>query len=144
MRAVLHMAEAAQDWSNAATIASNLSETELLLGEIAAAVATAETSVALADRAERCISDDVSSARPMADALHAAANGKRLRACSRTPSGGSRSGSREYPLLYSVRGYQYCDLLLWRGQAAEARDRAARPWSGGRHKLGFSAPRSKL
>ena len=32
----------------------------------------------------------------------------------------------QYPLLYSVRGYQYCDLFLSKGQAGEARDRAAR------------------
>ena len=29
------------------------------------------------------------------------------------------------PLLYSLQGYLYCDLLLSSGQAAEARDRAA-------------------
>ena len=51
MRAALRMAEEAQDWKNAAIAASNLSETELLVGDIAAAAATAEKSVALADRA---------------------------------------------------------------------------------------------
>lgn len=30
-----------------------------------------------------------------------------------------------YPLLYSQRGYRYCDLLLSRSRAADARDRAA-------------------
>ena len=45
------MTEEAQDWKNAAIRASNLSETELLFGAVAAAAATAEISVALADRA---------------------------------------------------------------------------------------------
>jgi hypothetical protein len=50
MRTSLRMAEETQDWGNAAIHASNLSETELLFGEVAAGVTTAEHSVALADR----------------------------------------------------------------------------------------------
>ena len=43
--------EEALNWKHAAIAASNLSETELLVGEIGAATATAEKAVAFADRA---------------------------------------------------------------------------------------------
>ena len=49
-RAGLQMDEDAERWHNAAISASNLSEAELLAGEVAAAVAAAERSVAHADR----------------------------------------------------------------------------------------------
>ena len=48
-RATLQREEAANSWNNAAIVASNLSETELLVGEIAAATATAKKAVSLAD-----------------------------------------------------------------------------------------------
>jgi len=32
----------------------------------------------------------------------------------------------EYPFLYSLRGFQYCDLLLGQGQIQEVKERAAR------------------
>ena len=71
MRVALRMDEDAQDWRNAAVAASNLSEAELLAGEVAAAVATAEQSVAHADRS----ADEfqmMSKRTTYADALHAA------------------------------------------------------------------------
>jgi hypothetical protein len=46
MRAALRMEEEAQNWEEAAVYASNLSETELLVGDVAAAVVRAESSVA--------------------------------------------------------------------------------------------------
>ena len=45
----LQREEVANSWNNAAIVASNLSETELLVGEIAAATATAKKAVSLAD-----------------------------------------------------------------------------------------------
>ena len=36
-----------------------------------------------------------------------------------------RSDQPEFPLLYSLQGYQYCDLLLGRGQYAEVQRRAS-------------------
>lgn len=70
-RASLKMTEEAGDWSNAAIYASNLSEVELVVGEVAAAVATAERAVENADR-----SDDafhmISRRTTQAGALHAA------------------------------------------------------------------------
>jgi len=50
LRAGLRMEKAAKDLRNAAITTSNLSEVELLVGEVGAAVATAEQSVAYADQ----------------------------------------------------------------------------------------------
>ena len=43
----------------------------------------------------------------------------------------------EHRLLYSLRGYQYCDLLLSRGRAGEARDRAVQTSRWAREHLGL-------
>src|SRR5262249_49633664 len=49
VRAAVRLRQEAKHWSGAAVEASNLCEVELLIGEVAAAVATAEQSVAYAD-----------------------------------------------------------------------------------------------
>ena len=41
-----------------------------------------------------------------------------------------RSCNPRIPLLYSVQGYRYCDLLLAKGEFAAARDRAMQIWNG--------------
>ena len=129
---------------NAAIAASNLSETELLFGDIAAAVATAETSVALADRAGDAFQMMVNRAT-QADALHAAGEWEKAEGLFADAERRQRERQPEYPLLYSLRGYQYCDLLLSQGRAAEARDRAAQTLRSGRGgTTGFSTSRSIL
>jgi hypothetical protein len=124
MRDSLRLAEEAQEGKNAAIRACNLSETELLVGEIAA-TATAEKSVTLADR-----TGDPSLMMlfrvTRADALHAAGEWEKAAALFADAERRQQESQPQFPFLCSVRGYQYCDLLLSRGQAAEARDRAAR------------------
>jgi tetratricopeptide (TPR) repeat protein len=125
MRVALRMAEDGEDWRNAAVRASNLSETELLAGEVAGAVTTAEQSVAHADRSGE-ESDMIIACATSADALHAA--GRREEAARAFADAEQRQENlqRETPLLYSLRGYKYCDLLLAAGDHAVARDRAVK------------------
>ena len=124
MRAGLQMREAAQDWRNAAISASNLSQTELLVGEIAAAVKTAEKSAGLADRNGQEFQMMVNRTTH-ADALHAAGDREKAAGLFADAERRQRESQPEFPLLFSVSGYRYCDLLLSRGRAGEARDRAA-------------------
>ncbi len=123
IRMGLQMEEAAGFWRNAAISASNLSETELLIGDVAAA-ATAERSVALADRAgDRFLM--MGTRAFYADALHTAGKSEEVESLFADAERRQRDLRPELPLLYSMAGHRYCDLLLSLGRAEEARDRAA-------------------
>jgi tetratricopeptide (TPR) repeat protein len=125
IRAGLREREDAEDWVNAANIASNLSQIELLVGDIAVAMATAERSVSFGDRAGNSFWM-MSNRTLYAAALHAA--GQMVKAASLFADAERRQRERqpEFPFLYSVQGSEYCDLLLSQGQPAAARDRAMR------------------
>ena len=97
MRAALQMDENGQDWRNAAIGVSNLSETELFVGEVAAAVATAEQSVAYADRS----GDEfqmMGNRAILAERSHSAGRARRRpRRYLPMPSGDSRNYNPGYP-----------------------------------------------
>jgi hypothetical protein len=123
-RAVSRRCGEVKDWRNAAIGAANLSEAELLIGEVVAAVATAEQSVAHADQS----GDEfqmMANRTTHADALHAA--GRRAEAVRLFADAEQQQERRHpaYPLLYSLTGYEYCDLLLAKGEWAAARGRAS-------------------
>jgi hypothetical protein len=84
---------------------------ELTLGEVADAVRHAEQSVNYADHSDKAF-DRMSKRVTHADALHQA--GRREEAGARFREAERIQAERqpEYPLLYSVQGFQYCDLLL--------------------------------
>jgi hypothetical protein len=109
---------------NAAAAASNLSETELLFGDVPAAMATSETSVALADLSDNAfLKMGVRAIR--ANALHCGGEWKKAADLFAGAERRQRKWEPEEPLLYLLQGYYYCDLLLSKGQAAGAGDRAA-------------------
>ncbi len=115
MQASLEMGVAQEDWKEAAIFASNLSELTLTLGEVPRAVAFGEQSVELADR-----SGDASwrmvSRTTLADGLHQAGRWEESAEAFREADGMQAEWQPEYPKLYSVQGYQYCDLLLSRAE----------------------------
>ena len=119
----LHMEEAGQDWANAAISASNLSETELLIGDIVAAMATAKKVVALADRAGN-IPQILGYRTALPDVLHAAGEWGKAADLFADVERRQREVRPGHPFLYSLQGYRYCDSLLSQGRAVEARDRA--------------------
>ncbi|MGH6799314.1 MAG: hypothetical protein ACREDI_13135, partial [Roseiarcus sp.] len=119
------LADAPVDWLNAAIRASNLSETELILGEISAAAATAQMSVAYADSsgdAFRALYNRTT----QADALHAAGRRRESETLLAEAERRQRQWQARNPLLYSLQGYRCCDLLLAQQQAAAALDRAGK------------------
>lgn len=111
MRAGVDTAVEREDWKNAATGFSSLSQLELTLGEVSGALSTAERSVTYADR-----SGDAfwrMATRPThADALHQ--SGRRSEAESLFREAEQMQAERQpvYPLLFSLRGFLYSDLLL--------------------------------
>jgi tetratricopeptide (TPR) repeat protein len=117
IRASREMCVHQKDWGQAAIRASNLSELELTLGELAGAVGDAEQSVTYADRSGDGFCN-VTSRASHADALHQA--GRRAEADAHFRKAEALQGEIQpgYPLLYSLRGFNYCDLLLMEAERA--------------------------
>jgi tetratricopeptide (TPR) repeat protein len=116
--------EEAQEWASAANRASNLCQTKLLIGSVAAAVATAEKSVALADNGRDKFWMSANRAL-LADAFYAAGEGAKAAGLFVDAEQRQREFQPDYPILHSFAGYLYCDLLLSQGRSAEVRERAA-------------------
>ena len=111
MRAGLPIELKREDWVNAAWSAGNLSQLELALGEVAGAVGDADRSVTYADRSGKAF-QRMALRTAHAGTLHEA--GRRPEAEARFREAEQMQAERQpaYPLLYSVQGFQYCDLLL--------------------------------
>ena len=111
MRAGLKMCIKQEVWKSAAVVASNLSELELTLGLVAGAVGDAEQSVTYADRSGDAF-QRMGFRTTHADALHQA--GRRAEAETRFREAEQMQAASQPadPLLYSLQGFQYCDLLL--------------------------------
>jgi hypothetical protein len=94
-----------------------------MLGDVALAVTTGEASVDHADR-----SDDwqmrITCGTAYADALHEAGEAAQAQALFEAAEALQAEWQPQYPRLYSLAGYRYCDLLLAQGRAAEVRERA--------------------
>jgi tetratricopeptide (TPR) repeat protein len=111
MRAGLGMNVKQEDWKNAATAAMNLCQLELTLGEVAGAEADAEQSVTYAERSRDAF-QQMSKHANYADALHQAGRRDEAEARFRKAEAMQAGDQPEYPLLYSLMGFEYCDLLL--------------------------------
>ncbi|MEE8584993.1 MAG: tetratricopeptide repeat protein [Acidobacteriota bacterium] len=129
MRAALEAARSSENWKNAAVQASNLSELHLTLGDLLQAVDDARHSVELADRsgdAEKRMINRTT----LADALHQSGDLGQARSLFQEAERMQKEDDPQFPLLYSLRGFQYCDLLLgecesptWIPQASPALSR---------------------
>ena len=142
IRAGLRTEEASWDWGNAGVSASNVSEIELLVGEITSAVAMAERSIALANQANNAFLI-ITSRAIYANALHATGDRALAERVFNQAEQRQKEFQPEFPLLYSTAGQSYCDLLLSQGKAAAALDRSAQTlsWAVGQRFL-LSALRS--
>ncbi len=107
----LKMREDSANWDGAARQANNLSELELTLGRLEAAVADSQRAVEFADRSEdaflRMASRDTA-----ADALHQSGRRTESEALFAEAERMQAEYQPEFPLLYSLSGFQYVDLLL--------------------------------
>jgi tetratricopeptide (TPR) repeat protein len=134
MKAGLEMCIKLEAWKNAATVGGNLSELELTLGDVAGAAVDAEQSLTYANRSGDAF-EPFKQMGKLANALQEA--GRRAEAESRFREAEQTQAKKQptYSLLYSQRGFQYCDLLL------ATPDRAA--WQQ-MQKSGVGSPRSEL
>jgi hypothetical protein len=125
MRAGLENLVKQENWKSAAASASNLSELELTLSEVAAAVKDAEQSVTYADRSGDAF-QRLSKRATHADALHQSGRRDEAEAGFREAEQMQAERQPQYPLLYSLQGFRYCDLLLTEAEreAGKAQDEA--------------------
>jgi tetratricopeptide (TPR) repeat protein len=100
-----------ENWKSAAGIVGNRSELELMLGEVTGAVRDAEQSVTYADRSDDAF-QRTSKRTTYADALHQAGRRDEADARFREAEQMQAESQPTYPLLYSLPGFRYCDLLL--------------------------------
>jgi len=130
MRAALEGGIALGDWKNAAIQASNLSELYLTMGDLPQAIQHARQSVELADRSGDEV-QQMGKRTTLADALHHGGRVSEAEALFREAEEMQKQDEPQYPLLYSLRGFQYCDLLLGQGKYKEVLDRASQTleWS---------------
>ncbi len=123
MQAGLQARIAQEDWRNAAIAAGNLSELALTLGDLALAQTYAAQSVTLADHSQDAFMRMVNRTA-LADALHQAGQPEQAEAAFREAEALQQERQPHYPWLYSLAGFQYCELLLSQGQVAEVQRRA--------------------
>jgi tetratricopeptide (TPR) repeat protein len=112
-----------EDWRNAARRTDNLSELHVTMGDVERALDCARQSVEHADRSGdgslRIIMRTV-----LADALHQAGRIDEAEELFGEAEKMQKERQTGFPLLYSLQGYQYCDLLLGRGEHAQVLSRA--------------------
>ncbi len=123
MDAGMHPDIEREEWGGACRSGLNLSELQLTRGDVAAAVEYGRRAVEYADRSgDEFLREAMRTTQ--ADAEHQAGRLESAEELFREAERLQQERQSEYPLLYSLQGYRYCDLLLAQGQAAEARRRA--------------------
>ena len=123
LQAALDAAIQQQDWENAAIAAANLSQLHLARGSLAEALEAANQALDLAQRSEDLFQRMVRTAN-VAAVLHQLGRPAEAEALFRQAEELQKQRQPESPLLYSLRGFRYCDLLLDRGRLTEVLERA--------------------
>ncbi|MGE0883398.1 MAG: TIR domain-containing protein [Blastocatellales bacterium] len=123
MQHSLVVAVAQADWKNAAISAGNLSELALTLGDLSKAITLARQGVELADLSSDSFMLMVNRTA-LSEALHHAGYLKEAVAEFYFAEAQQQENQPEFPLLYALQGFRYCDLLVSLGQFQEAQTRA--------------------
>ncbi|KAF5417745.1 MAG: hypothetical protein C5S49_02855 [Candidatus Methanogaster sp.] len=123
MKAGLEAMIAIEYWKNAAIAAGNLSGLYMTIGDIALALEYANKSVDLADRSSDAYWR-ICKRTTLADALHHAGSQSDAESLFREAEEMQKDRQPKYPLLYSLRGFHYGDLLLSQGKYQEVLSRA--------------------
>ena len=135
MQAALKARIARKDWRNAAIVANNLSRLHLTIGDLPQALEYAQRSVDLAEQ-----SGDAfwrMGRTTLANALHQAGRLDEAESLFREAEAMQKERQPEFPLLYSLQGFRYCDLLLSLGKHWDVRDRISKTqeWKSKQHWL---------
>lgn len=120
MRAGLEMRVNQKNWRQAAIVAGNVSELELTLGELGAAVSDAAQAVTYADQSSDAF-QRMGNLTTHADALHHAGRLAEALALFREAEAIQAERQPEYRLLYSLAGFRYGEALLAEPERAAGR-----------------------
>ena len=123
MRAALDMRIANRAFSSAGATALNLAELSMTIGQVSEALILAEQSVQLSTQSGADFPMVISLA-VSAYALHQAGNYDKAAEMFLESETVQKNSEPDYQMLYSVRGFRYCDLLLDRGQKDVVKERA--------------------
>ncbi len=127
------------NWKNAAISYGSLSELQLTLGRVAAAVADAARAVEYADRSGDAFLS-MGQRTTLADARHQQGETQAARAGFTEAEARQAERQPQYPLLYSLGGFRYCDLLLAGAERAAWGDPGAAPGAAAGGTAGADAP----
>jgi hypothetical protein len=127
---------AREKWEHGADVARNLSELTLTLGDLPQALAAARQSVELADRSGDSFCR-IASRTALADAQHQAGRLTEAADQFRAAEALQQEMQPKFPFLYSVQGFQYCDLLLSKRQWQEVITRAVQTLEWGKPYAGL-------
>lgn len=119
----MNEAIAGENWEDAAIEAINISELYLTFGNISKAVEVAGRGVAYADNSGNLERREYTHAA-LANALHQTGEPGKAAALFGEAEAMQAKRQPSRPKLYSLRGYQYCDLLLAQGEIQAVIDRA--------------------
>jgi tetratricopeptide (TPR) repeat protein len=123
MRAGLEIHISQKQWKNAASAANNLSDTYLAIGDLSQARTYAQQSLDFAGQSGNSI-ESMLVMTTLADILHQAGRLLDSEKVFRNAEKTQNELRPRLPILYSVQGFQYCDLLLARGKYQEVQTRA--------------------
>lgn len=118
IEAGLEGALASGDWENASIGANNLSELYLIIGDLTRALSYAQQSIGLADKSGDKF-QQLSKRTTLANTLCKSGRLSDAEAAFREAEVIQREYQPQFPLLYSVPGFVYCELLLEQGRYDE-------------------------
>jgi tetratricopeptide (TPR) repeat protein len=111
------------DWESAAISASNLSNIYLTIGDLSQSLIYARQSVEFADQSGDGFAQMTKRTR-LANTLHQSGQLLEAEDAFREAEKIQKEWQAEFPFLYSLQGFLYCDLLLDQGKYQEVQDRA--------------------
>jgi tetratricopeptide (TPR) repeat protein len=124
MKAGLEARISKKDWTAAAIPASNLSNLYLIIGDLPLSLKLAQQGVELADRSEDGFQRFARRAF-LADALHQAGRVEEAAAAFHEAEEMQKQWQPVAQFLFSLPGFQYCELLLDQERVREVKERAA-------------------
>jgi len=123
MKGGLKPAVGQENWKNAARAACNLSELYLALGDMQQAVDYAQQSADFADKSGEEF-ERYTFRTTLADALHNSGQLAKAKELFDEAEKMQKDHTPGFPYLYSIRGFNFCDLLLAQGKYKQVQDRA--------------------